>query len=398
MEKENGNFNQERYIITEDGRKIDDKLIDEISIGGSWTPKKPRRINIPDVNSAELVRGKPLKEQVKKPRTEIPEIIYNTWMGAEKKVDYSYVKKQVEAFDKLDIHPTSFFIDAGWATKPGDWLSINKQKFPDGFERATKLLKEHNLKPGLWIAPLHVDKNSELAKDHPDWFMENNDKPILYWIKNTAFGGRHYLLNLRKEEVVDYLGEVAQKIKDWGFEWIKSDFMSSLYLVKSISQEEKQYLTHKTMEIFKEKGLKILACGAPWNASIGVADIIRISRDSGMPERPDNIFGKLVNKYFVKNHLKGVKENIRLVGKFIKTDPDMYFSTSVFEGDKQRLKEAQLKSIYRYSCLTLGDDFSKLAVKDTQTIKELINQFWRAQEVRPKAIKMFMAGQTNQKS
>lgn len=395
MEKENGISNQKDYIITKDGRKIDNKFVEEISIGGSWSPKKPRKINIPEVTSAELVRGKPLKEWVKEPRTETPEFIYNTWMGAGKKVNFSYVEKQVEAFDKLNIHPTSFFIDDGWTTKNGDWLSVDKQKFPDGLEKSTKLLKEHNLKPGLWIAPLHVERSSELATNHPDWFIEKHGKPVSYWLKNTSFGETHYLLDPRKQEVVDYLGEVAQKIKDWGFEWVKSDFMSSLYLVKEISQEKKQYLTHKTLQIFKEKGLKVLACGAPWNASVGVADIIRISPDSGIPGMPDNIFGKLVNKYFVKNHLKSVKDWIRSVGTFIKTDPDMYFSTSVFKEDKQRLKEAQRKSIYRYSCLTLGDDFSKLSEKDIFTIKELRNQFYRAQKVRPVAIKMFIAGKNS---
>ncbi len=397
MEKENGISNQKNYIITKDGRKIDNKSIEEISIGGSWSFKKPQKINIPEVTSTKLVRGKPSKEQVEKPRTETPEIIYNTWMGAKDKVSFSYVEKQVEAFNKLDIHPTSFFVDDGWATENGDWLSVNKQKFPEGLEPATKLLKENHLKPGIWIAPLHVEKGAELVKNHPDWFIGNHDKPILYWVKNTSYLKKHYLLDLRKEEVVDYLGKVAQKIKDWGFEWVKSDFMSSLYLVKGINQEEKQYLTHKTMEIFKEKGLKVLACGAPWNASIGVADIIRISRDSGIPEEPDNIFGKLINRYFVENNLRGIKDWIRPVGKFIKIDPDMYFSTSIFEKDKERLREAQLKSIYRYSCLTLGDDFSKLAVKDIQSIKELINQFYRAQKVRPIAIKMFIAGQTDRK-
>lgn len=397
VNQDQGITTEDEGITTEDGRIISNESVKEISRGGSWTPKNTKKRNIPRVTSPELVQCKPKKEWIEKPRTETPEIIYCTWMGAGNKVSFPFIEKQVKAFNELNIHPTVFIIDDGWATKVGDWLSVDKQKFPNGLKEATKLIKENDIKPGLWLAPLHVERNSELAKAHPDWFIESHGKPVSYWFKDTAFVKKHYLLDLRKEEAIDYLGEVAQKIKDWGFDWVKSDFMSSLYLVKEIGQEEKQYLTHRTMEIFKKNGLKVLACGAPWNASIGVADIIRISKDSGLPNLPNNIVSKLINKYFVNNYLGSIKDNIRLVGKFIKTDPDMYFSTSIFEKDKQKLKEAQLKSIYRYSCLTLGDDFSKLTAKDVQPIKELIEQFYRAQKVRPKAIKMFMAGQTDQK-
>jgi hypothetical protein len=384
MEKENNKPSQDEYLTTDDGRKIHQKSIEDIgSAGSSWTSGKTLGLGIPEVIQPKLVEGKPPEEWVKKPRMGKSEIIYCTWMGAGEKVDFNFIKKQIKAFRKLDIHPTVFIIDAGWTARAGDWLSTDKQKFPDGLEEATKLIKGNNIKPFLWLAPLHAEKNSDLAKEHPDWFIQHHDydKPISYWYKNTAFGKTHYLLDLRKKETVNYLEKVAQKVKNWGFEGVKLDFLSSLYLVENMSQEEKQLLTHKTMAIFKEKDLIILASGAPFNAAIGIADLIRLSSDSGLPNLPKNILGEGVNSYLVRHHLKGVEKNRRLISKFINIDPDMYYSNSVSNKDKQKLKKAQILSLYRAGCLTLGDDFSRLSSEDAVTIKELITKFYRAQRL-----------------
>lgn len=303
-------------------------------------------------------------------------------MGSGDKVNFAFIEKQLKAFEKLDIHPTTFIIDDGWENKPGDWLSVNQEKFPQGLEEITRLIKANKMEPWLWVQPFHTSKSSELAKNHPDWLVQKKGQPISFWLKNTSAGSPHYLLDARNNEVINYFEEVAKKVKNWGFEGVKLDFLSSLYVIPNIDKKEAQHLTHKTMEIFKEKGLTILASGCPFNAGVGVADFIRLSSDSGLPFLPDNMRGKLANKYFVKHHLKGVKDNRRLVSKFINIDPDMYYSTSVSEKDKQRLKEAQKLSLYRAGCLTLGDDFSKLSTNDAETIKELIKKFDRAQHWR----------------
>jgi len=383
MRKENGNFEQNKYLITEDGRKIDSKSIKKIAfIGGSWTSGRPLKINLPEVTSPKLVQGEPLEEWIKKSKRGNSEIIYCTWMGAGNKVNFTFIEKQIKAFNELNIHPTAFIIDAGWATKAGDWSSVDKQKFPHGLQEATKLIKENGMKPLLWLAPLHVEKDSDLAKKHPDWFIEKNGKPLSFWYKNTAFMPSHYLLDIRKIEVLKHLAKTAEEIKNCGFEGVKLDFLSSFYLVKDVSQKEKQRLTHKLMEIFKEKDLITVASGSPFNAVVGdVTDIVRLSSDSGLPNLPDNVVGKGANNYFVRHQLKGVIDNRRLVSKFINIDPDMYYSTSISGKDKQRLKKAQILSLYRAGCLTLGDDFSKLSPKDVMIIKELIDKFYRAQRL-----------------
>jgi len=391
MEKEAGIFNQEKFLLTEDNRKISEKSIKKISKAGQSWSSFGGSIGFPQVNSTKLVQGEPLKEWIKKPRTEKSEIIYCTWMGAKENVDISYIKKQTEAFKKLDIHPTVFIIDDGWASKSGDWLSVDKQKFPNGIKEATNLIKENNMESWLWIAPLHIGQNSEFAREHPDLLTQKKGKPISFDHKNTCFSKNHYLLDLRKSEAVDYLDQVAKKFKEWGFEGAKIDFLSSLYLIKEMDQKEKQFLTHKTMEIFKEKGLRILASGCPFNAAVGVADYIRLSNDSGLPLPEDN---KIINLIFSWRSLKGVKKLRNIVDSFINIDPDMYYSNNTNKLTERNLFEAQRLSVYRAGCLTLGDDFSKLSGVKAEPIKKLIKKFYHAQKLRSN----FTAIRTGQKT
>ena len=382
--------NQNDFLITKDNRQIGGELIKElVEAGGSWTslmlsPKVSKFFRLPYLipycNDPKLVGVEPPEEWIKEPRTnEKPKIIYCTWMSTGIKVNLPFIKRQIEAFKKIEIHPNVFIIDAGWFTQPGDWLSVNKKKFPHGLEEATKLLRENNIEPWLWWGPYNVDKKSQLAKTHPDWLVKKGEKPLSFnYYYKTGLFPPHYILDPRNINSQNYLEEVEKKFKDWGFAGIKADFLSMPFFIPEITQKEALNLIHKTLKGLKEKGLKVLACGCPFSAAVGVADYIRVSNDSGFPL----IKNSKINEIMADHSLLGVKKNRKLVQKVgIIPDPDMYYSSPINKKGLEKLEEAQKYSIRRYGCLTFGDDFSSLSPEQVKNIKALEQRFHRCQRL-----------------
>ena len=103
--------------------------------------------------------------------------------------------------------------DDGYQEYVGDWLKINKEKFPNGLEPIVKKIKEKGLIPGIWIAPFLVEKNSSIFKEHPEWILKKG-------VKNWSGA---YSLNFELEEVRDYIRKVFNYYKDLGFEFFEID-------------------------------------------------------------------------------------------------------------------------------------------------------------------------------
>ena len=114
-------------------------------------------------------------------------------------------------------------LDYGWENNNGDWLPV-KSKFPNGEEDIkafAEKVREMGMKPKLWCVPFDADTASNLAKEHPDWFVLNKDGEkvrISFW--NTFF------LCPAVPEVQEYQVELARRyIEDWGYDGLKIDGM-----------------------------------------------------------------------------------------------------------------------------------------------------------------------------
>lgn len=112
-------------------------------------------------------------------------------------------------------------MDDGWQTNLGDW-EPNPQKFPNGDASVRELVdKIHakGMKAQLWWAPLAVSPDSNLAREHSDWFLldpSGSKRKISYW---NAF----YLCPA-DADVVRYHQKLAERIfKTWGFDGLKID-------------------------------------------------------------------------------------------------------------------------------------------------------------------------------
>ncbi|MDX9924762.1 MAG: alpha-galactosidase, partial [Ignavibacteriaceae bacterium] len=131
-------------------------------------------------------------------------------------------------------------LDDGWQNANGDW-GFSKSKFPNGkteFIEFVNKIKSEGFKFRLWWTPFDAHDSSyneihykdrmnefgmkfqsELAKDHPDWFMldvNGNRYQVSWW--------NSYLLCPELTEVQEYYKSCIEKaIKEGGIEGLKID-------------------------------------------------------------------------------------------------------------------------------------------------------------------------------
>jgi alpha-galactosidase len=112
-------------------------------------------------------------------------------------------------------------LDDGWQTAEGDW-HLDKTKFPAGdadMKAMVDRIHAGGFKAQLWWAPMSVDPDTDLIREHPGQLLLNKDgsrQKITYW---NAF----YLCPALPEVRRDAAAFVTKALKVWGFDGLKLD-------------------------------------------------------------------------------------------------------------------------------------------------------------------------------
>lgn len=179
-----------------------------------------------------------------------------------------------------------FVLDDGYNTAIGDWLSVNR-KFPDGLKAVAEKVQSAGMVPGLWLAPFIARRNSQLYREHREWFLKDErGKPVLAgWNPNWGLGGNFYGLDVTHPGFQEYLREVINTaVHEWGFRYLKLDFVygASLYgsaFDQTITPSERLRRGLAMVRETAGKNVFILGCGCPISAGIGLVDAMRIGPD-----------------------------------------------------------------------------------------------------------------------
>ncbi len=113
-------------------------------------------------------------------------------------------------------------LDDGFQTAWGDWW-IPNNKFQRGLPSIASIISERGFMPGLWLAPVSVDKFSVLIKEHPNWILRyKNSRPA-----DCGCNGRFTTgLDITKTEVQEFLAKLIHDVVHvWGFKYLKLDFL-----------------------------------------------------------------------------------------------------------------------------------------------------------------------------
>lgn len=136
-------------------------------------------------------------------------ILINNWEATYFDFNEEKIMNIAKTAKKLGVE--LFVLDDGWFGKRndatsslGDWFP-NMEKLPDGIKGIADKVTALGLQFGLWFEPEAVNKDSQLYREHPDWLLADPNRRICH-------SRNQYVLDFSKNEVVDYIGGLIEKV------------------------------------------------------------------------------------------------------------------------------------------------------------------------------------------
>ena len=103
----------------------------------------------------------------------------------------------------------------------GDW-QVNEEKLPGGLKYLVDEVNKLGMKFGIWFEPEMISPDSNLYRAHPDWAIAIPGRV-------ATESRQQYVLDLSRQEVVDYVYEcVAKILRSANIEYVKWDMNRSM--------------------------------------------------------------------------------------------------------------------------------------------------------------------------
>lgn len=196
-------------------------------------------------------------------------------------------------------------LDDGYQAFMGDWLTPS-DKFSGGVKELIENIRAKGKKPAIWMAPFIAQPESEVFKQHPDWFVRHRDGSLLK-AEDVTYGGWRctpwYILDTSLPAVQDHLTHVVSVMREeWGVELFKLDanYWGTLKGKRSQSGVTGVEAYRMGMEaIARGAGdAWLLGCNAPMWPSLGLVDAMRVSDDV---ERHRHRFEQIAKETFFRS-------------------------------------------------------------------------------------------------
>jgi len=209
--------------------------------------------------------------------TNKPPRVWCSWYSLYTSIDEEILSATIEYLKDLSFDVIQ--IDDGWQKSVGDW--IPNAKFPSGMACLADRIRSSGRRAGLWLAPLIACKSSKLFRGHPDWFLKDEKENFV----SAGFNwGEHLVaLDTTLPAVQEWLAGLMRRVRDWGFDYLKLDFLYGGALSgkrhQSKSREQAYRKCLQTLRQAMGQEAFFLACGTPILPALGLCDAMRIGPD-----------------------------------------------------------------------------------------------------------------------
>jgi alpha-galactosidase len=211
-----------------------------------------------------------------KSRYEKPPRVWCSWYSLFKWINEPILTKALHGLGDLPFDV--FQIDDGWQDESGHWDA--GKNFPLGMAAFADKIKATGRTAGIWLSPFIVTPNLEIFHEHPEWILRDEYGNLVTAGMNWT--GTTYALDVTHPEVLDWLEKLIRKIVDWGYDYLKLDFLyAGAAIGKRYKAMPREEAYRNAMQVIREAASDayILACGAPVIPSLGLCDGIRIGPD-----------------------------------------------------------------------------------------------------------------------
>lgn len=284
-----------------------------------------------------------------RPRTTQRLAGYSSWYNRYQNISDADLLRDLDGCRAILSPGDMFQIDDGWECAVGDWLDVDAAKLPRGMRALTDDIHAAGFRAGLWLAPFVCQRDSRLAREHPDWLYTVDGEP---WLNGCNWGG-FYSLDIDKPAVQDYLARCFERVfAEWDFDLVKLDFLYGAAPFGN-SHETRAARMYRALELLRQwcGDRLILGCGVPVMPAFGLVDYCRVSCDVGL-DWDDNILMRQLHRERVSTRqaIGNTISRRALNGRAYMSDPDVFF----LREDNLRLTPAQKDMLMRVNALLGG--------------------------------------------
>lgn len=303
---------------------------------------------------------------------------YTSWYDTYQNINEELILNKLEHADRRF---NLFQIDDGYETKVGDWQSIDKVKFKRGLKTIVDKIHEKNMLAGIWLAPFAAEEDSELFKNHKDWFLRDEKSEL---IKAGCNWNGFYALDLTKEDARNYVKESLEYYSNLGFDFFKLDFVyaASIVVPKGYTRSEWQTKTYTFLRSILKNKL-ILGCGANLFNSYNNFDYLRVGCDVSF-DFDDKFYMRLLHRErnSTKNTILNTIYRSIFDNHLFLNDSDVFLlrdtnTTMSLETRKALIKINSLLS----SVLMTSDDISEYDEVKKKILDEALEAFYNKPQV-----------------
>lgn len=260
-----------------------------------------------------------------------PLVGYSSWYRHYGDIDAAKIAADLEgarcALDSVDCKGFCrlFQIDDGYC-KIGDWKHPDALRFPGGMAPLAERIRQAGFVPGIWAAPFVCERQSRLAREHPDWLLRDAaGAPVstgCQWSGGLA-------LDTLNPEVRDHVRtSLGTMVNEWGFKLIKADFLYAVCMVPHGGLNRGQLMADAMCLLREAVGpnVALVGCGVPLASAFGRVEYCRVGCDVG-PDWDGAPHMRLLHRERVstRNSLANTVYRFPLHGRAFANDPDVFF-------------------------------------------------------------------------
>jgi alpha-galactosidase len=257
-------------------------------------------------------------------------------------------------------------IDDGYQAAMGDWLEAGRG-FDGGVRTVLEQIRKKGGEPAIWVAPFIAEKGSRLFREHPDWFIKDDEGKPLSADRVTFKGWRRgpwFALDGTHPQVQKHFESLFRTLRrDWGCTYFKLDanFWGAMHggkLHDSAATRIEAY--RRGMEaILRGAGDSfILGCNHPIWPSFG---LVHGSRSSGDIKRLWTTFSRTARQNLSRNWQNG---------RLWWNDPDCVVLTGELPEDEYLFHASVLYA--SGGMLLSGDDLTRISAARLAMLRKLL--------------------------